>query len=110
MGNLLITWAPTGWPHKMLRARIDRFRQHGFVEEDWRILSHKLAQPGDAVFALKQGKGPKVIFGYGRLMDRPSLRAAEGEEVRWRGRVRFEQLVDPLDDFLISEADVRRLL
>ena len=37
----------------------------GYVEEPWRIAAHKLARAGDRVWVLRQGKGPKAIFGAG---------------------------------------------
>jgi putative restriction endonuclease len=106
----LLTWKETGWPYENIERMLASFARDGFVEEEWRIQSHRRAKPGDRGWLLKQGPGPRGIFGVGTILERPHRkRTADGKE-RSVARVRFERLTDPRGQHLIDEADVRAVL
>lgn len=68
MAAFLLTWKESGWPHENLVRMVKEFEKNGFVEESWRIAAHRMAKPGDGVWVLKQGRGPKRIFGAGHIL------------------------------------------
>lgn len=61
----LLTWKASGWPHENILRMIETLQAQGFVDEPWRLRSSRRAKVGDQVWLLKQGPGPKVIFGEG---------------------------------------------
>jgi len=69
-----------------------------------------MAKAGDRVWLLKQGRGPKGIFGAG-LITGPTFRGDAGNgKVQWMAPVRFEALVDPKQYLLIGDEVVAEIL
>lgn len=81
-----------------------------FVDELWRLKSHKAASIGDRVWLLRQGSGPKVIFGKGRLIGSAKQDTASNGEIQWMAPIRFEAIVDPNTQHIVSESETRRIL
>lgn len=110
MAAYLLTWKKDGWPiEEILRMEL-LFNQLGYVDECWRFKSHKLAKLDDRVWALKQGRGPKGIFGVGKIIDLPKKDKAGNGKIQWMVRIRFEVFVNPLKKLLIDENAVRIVL
>lgn len=65
---------------------------------------------GDQVFVLKQGRGPKGIFGSGTIINKPYLGDAGNGKTQWMAVVRFTTLVDPLEELFVPEAVLRSIL
>ena len=63
MTAFLLTWKETGWPHENIMRMVNRQQADGYVEEPWRLRAYKTARPGDRVWVLRQGRGPKGISG-----------------------------------------------
>lgn len=106
----LMTWKASGWPHANIVRMRQAFLKDGAVGEPWRISSHKRAQVGDSVWLLKQGTGPKGIFGYGRITRPADLGDAGNGKQQMMVNVAFSRFVDPEEGFLIDEATTRRVL
>src|SRR5258708_4455580 len=102
MTGFLLTWKPGGWPHENIVRMVSRQQADGYVEEPWRIAAHNLAKPGDRVWVLRQGRGPKGIFGVGRITDIPVLGPAGNGETRMMAPIRFEEFLDPMQRLLID--------
>jgi len=107
--TFLITWKEDGWPVSELEKLLEQFGKNSTATEDWRMRSHKECAIGDKVYALKQGKGPKVIFGVGEVLGSAFEKEWEGKN-QWFAPVKFSQLVHPLRNFLINEEQVREIL
>jgi hypothetical protein len=60
-GAFLLTWKESEWPHANILRMLKEFEKQGYVEEPWRIRAYQQAKPGDRVWVLKQGAGPKGI-------------------------------------------------
>jgi hypothetical protein len=103
MPAFLLTWKEIWWPHENIVRMVREVQTKGYVDEPWRIRSHRKAQPGDRVWVLRQGPGPKGIFGAGHIMAPPSPGIAANGETRWMVPVRFEDLMDPMQKLLIGE-------
>jgi hypothetical protein len=73
MTAFLMTWKESGWPHENVVRMIQRLEELGYVDEPWRIFANKMAKPGDRVWVLKQGRGPKGIFGRGTITGAAAL-------------------------------------
>jgi hypothetical protein len=110
MTAFLLTWKESGWPHENIVRMVERQRADGYVEEPWRIKAHTKAGPGDRVWALRQGRGPKGIFGAGRITGVPALGPAGNGETRMIAPVRFDAFVDPKQRLLIDEQAVAAIL
>jgi hypothetical protein len=110
MTAFLLTWKQTGWPHENIVRMVTRQQENGYVDEPWRIAAYKAAKPGDRVWALRQGRGPKGIFGVGRISGPPAIGPAGNGETRMMAPVRFEAFVDPLQRLLIGEDAVTAVL
>ena len=89
---------------------LEIFERNGNVVEPWRLKSHRLAKVGDRVWLLKQGKGPKVIFGVGEITSAPRKSLTGEKKIQWMVDVRFSRFTDPRNYSLIGESDVRRIL
>ncbi|MDJ0391079.1 HNH endonuclease [Roseomonas sp. E05] len=79
----------------------------------WRLASHKAAQIGDRVYLFKQGTGPKGIFGVGDIVGPPSMQPDPDDiegGLTYRATIRFTQLVDPLDTFLLDFSTIQDLV
>ena len=73
MTAFLLTWKETGWPHEHIVRMVNRQQADGYVDEPWRLRAYKRAKPGDRVWVLRQGRGPKGIFGAGWITGTPAL-------------------------------------
>jgi hypothetical protein len=103
MTAFLLTWKESGWPHENITRMVRAMEAQGYVDEPWRIAAHRLAKARDRVWVLRQGRGPKGIFGAGHLLAPPVLGEAGNGETRWMAPVRFDTFVDPLQNLLIDE-------
>jgi hypothetical protein len=110
MTAFLMVWKETGWPYENIVRLVHTFEENGTVAEPWRIMAHTLSKPGDRVWALKQGAGPKVIFGVGHIAGEPALGDAGDGTIKMMVDVRFESLVDPTKHHLIDEQALRAVL
>ena len=106
----LMTWKASGWPHGHIVRMRQALLKDGSVGEPWRISSHKQAQVGDQVWLLKQGPGPKGIFGYGKITKPAELGDAGNGKMQMMVGVDFSRFVDPEAEFLIDEAATRGVL
>jgi hypothetical protein len=110
MTAFLLTWKESGWPHEHIVRMADTFEAQGHVDEPWRIAAHKMAKPGDRTWLLRQGRGPKGIFGAGHIFAGPTLGDAGNGKTQMMAPVRFEAFVDPLQSLLIGEDKVAGIL
>lgn len=106
----LLTWKADRWPYENIIRMRKAFLADGYVDEPWRIIAHRQAQPGDRVWLLKQGKGPKGIFGMGSITGRPFEGDIGRGKLQWLAGVRFTAFVEPLEPFLVDEDATRRIL
>jgi len=106
----LLTWKVSGWPHENILRMIETLQAQGFVEEPWRLRSSRKAKVGDRVWLLKQGPGPKVVFGEGVIAATPTLQDAGNGKLQPMATIRFSRLVDPLAAYLIDEPTTRSIL
>jgi len=110
MTAFLLTWKEGGWPHKEILRMRRAIENKGFVDEPWRIHAYRNAQAGDRVWLLKQGKGPKGIFGAGNITGKPRLGPTSDGRTRMMAPVRFRAFVDPKQHLLIGEGAARSVL
>jgi hypothetical protein len=87
-----------------------QLREQGYVDEPWLIAAHSMARSGDRVWVLRQGRGPKGIFGAGRIIGPPTLGPAGNSKIQMMAPVRFEAFVDPDRQLLIDESAVAAVL
>lgn len=106
----LLTWKETGWPHGNILRMIDTLKAQGFVEEPWRLRSSRKAKVGDPVWLLKQGPGPKIIFGEGVVAANPTLQDSGSGKLQPMATIRFSRLVDPLTAYIVDEPTTRSIL
>lgn len=106
----LLTWKADGWDHSNILRMLESFRKQGYADEPWRIQSHRKANPGDRVWVLKQGPGPKVIFGRGEILEKATLSEAGNGQLRMMAPVRFSEFVDPLETALFDEITTRGVI
>lgn len=102
--------APRGWPLEELQALIARFNASpSTATEWWRVSSHRSAKQGDRVFVFKQGQGPRGVFASGTIVGGPEERDSinDNDGRAWRALIKFDQLVDPTEDFLIGYDDLK---
>lgn len=111
MSDFLITWKEAGWPYENIKRMLKTLGELGSVEEPWRIQAHTKAKIGNRVWLLKQGKGPKGIFGVGSIASEPYRNDDQREGVGKKlAVIHFTTMVDPLGEMLISESATRRIL
>ena len=112
MTAFLITWSSSanGWPHRKLVKLVEKKDAEGAVTTQWKFQAFRQAQVGDQVFLLKQGNGPKGIFGYGKIVGRSPYRKKGGDGTQGVAQIEFRQLVDPLSLLLVSEDATRAIL
>lgn len=106
----LLTWKASGWPHENILRMIDILERQGFVDEPWRLRASRKAKVGDPVWLLKQGPGPKVIFGEGVIVAPPTLQDSGNGKLQPMATIRFSRLVDPLVAFIVDEPTTRTIL
>ncbi len=110
MTSYLMTWKESGWPHSNIVQMVNRFKRDGYVDEPWRVFSHKKIKRKDGIWLLRQGKGLRGIFGFGSVIGDP-YRGERGDgEIGWLVRVRFTKFNDPEIGYLIEANTVRRIL
>ena len=110
MTAFLLTWKAGGWPHENIERMLGVLNQQRYVDEPWRIHAHRMAKSGDRVWLLKQGRGPKGIFGVGEIIGQPTLGDAGSGKKQMMAPVRFTSLVDPKQSLLIGEDDTKAIL
>ncbi len=93
-----------GWPLAELRDLIARVSLAPESTEWWRIHSHQQARVGDRVYIFKQGTAsPRGVIGVGEIVTAPDFRPTPIDlPPRWRVEIRFQKLVDPTQEFLLS--------
>jgi len=110
MSAFLLTWKQDGWPHENIVRMARSIELEGHVDEPWRLHAHRKANVGDRVWLLKQGRGPKGIFGTGHVIAPPRQGPAGNGQIQWMAPIRFSAFVDPLQQLLIGEDVVARVL
>lgn len=109
MGSYLITFKPStenpgrGWPLSELQKLINEYKEKGSAREPWRFKNSR-AQTGDQVFLLCQGEFGPAIIGTGKLESSPEKRNKV-----WTASVRFENLVDPTVERLLSPGQLKNI-
>jgi hypothetical protein len=106
----LLTWKESGWPHENIVRMANQCKTLGYVEEPWRIAASKMARRGDRVWVLRQGQGPKGIFGVGCISAEPAPGPAGNGKTQMMAPSRFTAFVDPRQEMLIDEAAVAAIL
>lgn len=81
---------------------INALNENGSVDEEWRFYSTE-AQVNDRVWLLKQGAGPRGIFGIGHFIGPRERGIASNKRPAPMALVRFTTLVDPKRKFLIGQ-------
>jgi hypothetical protein len=110
MTDFLLTWKESGWPHENIVRMANQMGSNGYVDEHWRIIAHRLAKAGDRVWVLKQGRGPRGVFGVGKITGPPAPGEASNGKVQWMAPVRFSAFVDPKQQLLIDEKVLSAIL
>jgi hypothetical protein len=110
MTSFLLTWKESGWPHENIVRMANDIEANGHVDEPWRIAAHKLAKDGDRVWVLRQGRGPRGMFGVGEITGPPVRGEAGNGKIQWMAPVRFSAFVDPKQRLLIGEKTVSSIL
>lgn len=106
----LLTWKASGWPHENILRMIATLQSQGYVDEPWRLRSSRKAKVGARVWLLKQGPGPKVIFGEGTLLQPPMMQEAGNGKLQPMALVRFSRLVDPQMASIVDETTTISIL
>lgn len=104
MPSYVLLWNPDEWPHANILRMLREVDQNGITKEPWRFMSHKSGKAGDDVFLFKTGAPPRGIFGHGCLTGIPFKGVGSDGKPHWMFEVHFDQLVDPLTEFLMPEA------
>ncbi len=107
---LLLTWKESGWPHANLIRMRNAFEKQGYVDETWRIHAHRKAKIGDRVWLLRQGNGPKGIFGKGTITGPTALGDTGNGKRQMMAPVRFSAFTDPEEELLLDEANTRTII
>jgi Domain of unknown function (DUF3883) len=110
MTAFLLTWKESGWPYENIVRMVNEIEANGHVDEPWRIVAHNLAKRGDRVWVLKQGRGPKGVFGVGEITGPPTRGEAGNGKIQWMAPIRFNAFVDPKQQLLIDEKTVSTIL
>lgn len=109
MTTFLMTWNPDsihGWGFDALeREGLKPLRKKGFVELTWRLAPPYQARIGDDVVLLKQGKRPTGIFATGKIAGEPEFFRGS-----WRVKVRFAHMINPAEEFFLTEMECREIL
>lgn len=105
----LLTWKKSRWPHSNIILMCEAFERQGYVEENWRIHAHRQAKVGDRVFLLRQGKGPKGIFGMGTITG-PAFGDAGSGKRKMMVPIRFSAFTDPEARLLVDEVQTHDIL
>ncbi len=106
----LLTWKESGWPHSNILRMLREFERQGYVEEPWRLRAYRQAKPGDRVWVLKQGTGPKGIFGVGQIVSAPRLGNSGSGKQQMMAPIRFSQFADPKKQLLIGDKEIHQIL
>lgn len=108
MPAFLITWRPSGeieghgWPESNIRRLTKKLAANGHVEELWPFQSYRLAEEGDRVFLVRQGRCGHALFGYGRIAKIPSP---------YKGslKVSFDVLTVPSEQVLATKEELHAI-
>ncbi len=99
MGTFLLTWNPTRWRWDDLPETVQRVRRGESDDDRWSAgVTRSGIKPGDRFFILRQGAGPRGIFGSGEMRSEVYQDAHWDESREGEANyvdVRFETLVDP---------------
>ena len=106
MTAFLFTWKEKGWPYECIQEMLSRYDKDGFVEEPWRIKSHKKVEIGSVAYLLKQGSGTKGIFGKGEVLGEPYL----ADDGRMKVLIKFIRFTDPRGKMLIDHEKTLKIL
>ena len=101
MSDFVLTWKPAGprgWPHSELMKLVRKCRRRGFVKDNRRFFATQKAKPGDRVFLLQQGTGPKIIFGLGEVKAVYPRGTDPSGSTPGTADIRFYRLVDPTNE------------
>ena len=109
MPSYVLLWNPKEWPHSNILRMLSDLEKSGVAKEPWRFMSRKSGKPGDDVFLLKTGMPPRGIFGHGRLVGKPFEDLGSDGKRHWMFEVHFDQLVDPLIEFLVPETALNQM-
>ncbi len=105
MATYILLWNPKQWDHSNILRMINGLRSSmdGTVQESWRFMSHKTAKAGDHAFLLKTGSPPRGLFGHGVLQGKAFRDVGSDQDEHWMFNVLFDELVDPIERFLLPE-------
>jgi len=112
VADFLFTWNPKiRFPYQELRKIVDRFDAGQPVVEGWQCAAHRMIRVGDRAYLFKQGKEPRGIFGVGRVDGPPQEigAAAVGKRKAYEVPIKFEVLLDPTREMLITRDALLRL-
>jgi 5-methylcytosine-specific restriction endonuclease McrA len=112
MADFLFTWNPkVRFPYEELRKIVDRFDAGEPVVEGWQCAAHVKIRVGDRAYLFKQGKEPRGVFGLGRVDGPPKAigTAGAGKRKAYEVPIRFELLLDPTSELLITKDALLRL-
>jgi 5-methylcytosine-specific restriction enzyme A len=114
MHTYLITWNPKRFDWSTLRVDLQNIRKKGFLDGSWSCGNTKSIEQGDRVYLLRQGIEPRGIMGFGVATSSPYERGhwdrgRRGESARFIG-VRFDALLDPIEEGILSLEQLRRAL
>jgi 5-methylcytosine-specific restriction protein A len=68
MSAYLVTWNPSLYAWSNLPNLVKQIKKNGSALNDWTCGTTKRIAVGDYVFMLRQGKEPKGIIGFGRVL------------------------------------------
>lgn len=89
---------------------VEAFERQGYVDEPWGIHAHRQAKASDRVWLLRQGDGPKGIFGKGTITGLAALGVAGNGKQQMMVPVRFSAFIDPEQRLLVNEEQTRAIL
>ena len=111
-----MTWNPdnklAAWGYdKLRRDLMTPFQKNGFAEITWKLRAYKHAVIGDDIVILKQGKRPTGIFAVGKIIGEAQLiHSSRQLTPAYRARLKITKIVDPAEDFLLTEGECRDIL
>lgn len=103
----LLTWKPSEWGDEKLGEYINEFHS-GQREQRWSCGGTKNIPEGSLFFLMRQGTGPKGIFGSGEIISKPFVADHYNEAKRLEGKeanyvmVRFDRFFDPTSGIKIT--------
>lgn len=108
--DFVFTWTPAGWDYAKLQALINQFGSEGTSTTQWRCFAHRMVFVGARAYFFKQGMPHRGIFAVGEVAGEVEVLAnTEKGQNPYMVPVRFEVLVDPTSEFLVSEAELKAI-